>query len=65
LAHRSVKEEVRKRFGWKPGAIEFLKDGRDMDGVCSVTVGFEKTVLLVFANGMLVGVPPKKEHPDR
>jgi hypothetical protein len=57
---RSVCAEVTHRFGWKLESVQFLKEGRDFQGVCSVTVGLGRTVLLVFANGLLVGVPPKR-----
>ena len=62
---RSVCEEVKRRFGWRPESVQFLKAGRDLEGVCSVTVGLRRTALIVFANGLLVGIPPKKGHSEK
>jgi len=53
-------KEIKSRFGWKPESVQCLKEGRDLQGVCSVTVGPRRTVLFVFANGLLVGIPPRK-----
>jgi hypothetical protein len=57
---RSVCEEVKRRFGWRAESVQFLKGGRELEGVCTVKVGVRRTVLIVFANGLLVGIPPKK-----
>jgi len=57
--HQAVCKEVTRRFGMKPESVKFLKTGCDLQGVCSVTVGLRRTTLLVFANGLLVGIPPK------
>jgi len=60
MEHLVVCKEVTRRFGMRPESVKFLKQGRDLQGVCSVTVGPGRTNLLVFANGLLVGIPPKK-----
>ena len=52
-----IRIEVARSFGWKPVAVRVLKRG-----VCFVTVreSFSCPVEFLFAEGLLVGVPPKK-----
>ncbi len=60
VEQQSVCAEVRRRFGWQPTSVDFLKGG--LEGVCSLTIGQDRTVVLVSANGMLVGIPLKKAN---
>lgn len=52
-----VCSDVARSFGWKPEAVRVLKRG-----VSLVTVrgSFSCAVEFLFAEGLLVGVPPKK-----
>ena len=57
---RRVREQFMRLLGWKPESVQFLKRGRW--GVCLVKVqaGLGCPVEFVFAEGVLVGIPPKK-----
>lgn len=52
-----VRNDVKRTFGWKPEVVRILRRG-----VCLVTVrgSFSCAVEFLFAEGLLVGVPPKK-----
>jgi len=57
-----VRDQITRFFGWKPKSIRFSGHGAGRLKTCLVEVpmAFGRTVEVMFANGFLVGIPPKK-----
>jgi hypothetical protein len=59
---RRVREVIKQSFGWKPVSVRFLDESRQTWSVCVVEVrfGVHRAVEVMFSNGLMVGIPPKK-----
>jgi hypothetical protein len=57
-----VSEQFRRIFGWKPESVQSLAGDRGLGGVYSVKVrtGLCDAIRFTFAQGVLVGIFPKK-----
>jgi len=62
MTELSLRRQVESVFGWKQCSVRILCIGRGLHGVvCYARVqGLGTELDFLFANGCLVGVPPKK-----
>ncbi len=58
-----VCDQVRRRFGWQPESAQAVDQVRGLGDLWTVKVrtGLGRFILIVYGNGLLVGIPPKKQ----
>jgi hypothetical protein len=61
---RRVRDQIARFFGWEVKSIRFSGQGPARLKKClvEVPIAFGRTVEVVFADGFLVGIPPKKAN---